>query len=193
MYKKVLFIVVAIIIAILIIYICTYDKNKADVEKISTDKDLKEVTFNQEESVFNDGILGTLIIEKIGLRASIKEGSTSEVLKKYIGHIEGTSIYDGNVGLAAHNRGNGYSFFARLNELENEDEIIFKTVYGEKLYKVIDKKVILETDWQMLEDTEDNRLTLITCIKNKANQRLCVQAVQNKGKDDEIEEFNKNN
>ena len=40
------------------------------------------------------------------------------------------------------------------------------------------KKEILETDWSNLEGTSDNRLTLITCIKNKVNQRLCVQAVQ---------------
>ena len=45
-------------------------------------------------------------------------------------------------------------------------------------YIVQDKKEILETDWSMLKQTKDNRLTLITCIKNKVNQRLCVQAVQ---------------
>ena len=45
-------------------------------------------------------------------------------------------------------------------------------------YIVDTKKEILETDWSNLEGTSDNRLTLITCIKNKVNQRLCVQAVQ---------------
>ena len=49
---------------------------------------------------------------------------------------------------------------------------------GERKYIVDTKKEILETDWSNLEGTSDNRLTLITCIKNKVNQRLCVQAVQ---------------
>ena len=40
------------------------------------------------------------------------------------------------------------------------------------------KKDILETDWSMLQETKENKLTLITCIKNRVNQRLCVQAVE---------------
>ena len=70
------------------------------------------------------------------------------------------------------------SYFARINELEPGDEIIYTTKYGERKYIVDTKKEILETDWSNLEGTSDNRLTLITCIKNKVNQRLCVQAVQ---------------
>ena len=187
MYKKVLYVVMAIIVAISIIYICTYDKNKTNIEKITTDKDLKEVTYNQEENLFSNDIIGILSIEKIGLVASIKEGSNSETLKKYIGHIEETPKYDGNVCLAAHNRGNVFSYFARINELEKGDVIIYKTLYGDKEYEVTDKRVILETDWQMLQDTNDNRLTLITCIKNRANQRLCVQALQKIRKEDDNE------
>ena len=56
--------------------------------------------------------------------------------------------------------------------------IVYTTKYGERKYIVDTKKEILETDWSNLEGTSDNRLTLITCIKNKVNQRLCVQAVQ---------------
>ena len=49
---------------------------------------------------------------------------------------------------------------------------------GERKYKVNQKKDILETDWSMLQETKENKLTLITCIKNRVNQRLCVQAVE---------------
>ena len=115
---------------------------------------------------------------QINLNGTVKEGSTNEILRDYIGHIEETAKYDGNVGLAAHNRGNKYSYFARINELEPGDEIVYTTKYGERKYIVDTKKEILETDWSNLEGTSDNRLTLITCIKNKVNQRLCVQAVQ---------------
>ena len=86
--------------------------------------------------------------------------------------------FDGNVGLAAHNRGNKYSYFARINELDNGDEIKYQTQYGQRTYVVNSKKEILETDWNPLKSTKENKLTLITCIKNKVNQRLCVEAVE---------------
>lgn len=178
MNKKIIVGIAVLILIIAIISFCTYDKNKTQIGSLKTDEDLKEVTFNEIGDSFSNDCIGILNIEKIGLNATIKDGSNSDILNKYIGHIEGTCIYDGNVGLAAHNRGNKYSYFARLNELEIGDSVIYKTRYSDKEYTVIDKKVILETDWDMLKDTEDNRLTMITCIKNKANQRLCVQALE---------------
>ena len=150
-----------------------------ELEEKSKHEDYKllkqEVT---EDDGFEEDLIGSLKIEKINLNGTVKEGSTNEILRDYIGHIEETAKYDGNVGLAAHNRGNKYSYFARINELEPGDEIVYTTKYGERKYIVDTKKEILETDWSKLEGTTDNRLTLITCIKNKVNQRLCVQAVQ---------------
>lgn len=46
----------------------------------------------------------SLEIPKINLIAEISEGTTEEILNKYIGHFENTSRWNGNVGLAAHNR-----------------------------------------------------------------------------------------
>lgn len=132
----------------------------------------------QDENTQQDEILGKLIINKISLNGEVKEGCSSEILEEYIGHIEETSKFDGNVGLAAHNRGNKYSYFSRINELDNGDEIIYQTKYGTKKYIVTNKKEILETDWSMLKNTKENKLTLITCIRNKVNQRMCVQAIE---------------
>ena len=129
------------------------------------------------EKLEND-LIGILKIEKIGLKATVKEGSNSKILKDYIGHIEGTSLYDGNICLAAHNRGNKYSYFARLNELKNGDIVKYTTNFYTREYKINSIKTIFETDLTILENTNENKITMITCIKNKRNQRLCVQAVQ---------------
>ncbi len=177
----VLFVVVILVGALSALFI--YDKNVLEEENNNKIEEYQEQIieddgFEEDASSLEDDILGSLIIEKINLVGEIKEGSSNEVLKDYIGHIEETSKYDGNVGLAAHNRGNEYSYFARINELELGDEIIYQTKFGERKYKVINKKEILETDWSLLENTKENKLTLITCIRNKVNQRLCVQAVQ---------------
>lgn len=122
-------------------------------------------------------------MKRFGLKAKVKEGSDSNVLKDYIGHIENTATYDGNVGLAGHNRCNQYSYFARINELEKGDIITYQTRFYTRNYKVDNIQTILETDWSLLEDTEQNKLTLITCIANKRVQRLCVQATEIVGND----------
>ena len=145
---------------------------------INTDEEFENVVYEIEESnnLLDKDVIGILKISKIELEGPIKEGSTSDVLRNYIGHIENTSWKNGNIGLAAHNRGNTYSYFARINELNIGDEIRLKTNDMERIYKVCLKEVIEETNWKYLENTKDNRVTLITCIKDRPNLRLCVQA-----------------
>lgn len=182
MNKKIFVLFIVLILIVAIGFLFSYDKKVIEQEKQNTSEQLDNTEDVEQEVTEDDGfeedLIGALKIEKINLNGTVKEGSTNEILRDYIGHIEETAKYDGNVGLAAHNRGNKYSYFARLNELEPGDEIVYTTKYGERKYIVDTKKEILETDWSNLEGTSDNRLTLITCIKNKVNQRLCVQAVQ---------------
>ena len=176
-------VIIAILILVLlggtcIHYFSNYDSKLVDINDIQTDPGYVDVTYNNEEDILNEDILGILTIEKIGLKASVKEGSDNRTLKNYIGHIEETSLYDGNIGLAAHNRGNQYSYFARINELEKGNIITYQTKFYTRTYKVENIQAIFETDWTLLENTTENKLTLITCIANKKNQRLCVQATE---------------
>ena len=147
-------------------------------DEVTTDENYIDISYKKEEPIEDESVLGILEIDKIDLKATVKEGSNTEVLKEYIGHITETSKYDGNIGLAAHNRLNKYSYFARLNELKEGDIIKYKTKFYTREYKIVKKKVIYDTDWTYLKNTNDNRITRITCIKNKPNQRLCVQAVE---------------
>lgn len=43
-------------------------------------------------------------IPAINLKANISEGTTVEIMEQYVGHFENTNYWDGNIGLAAHNR-----------------------------------------------------------------------------------------
>ena len=176
MYKKIFVLFVVLILLISIGGLVAYNQKKLKQNDVNVTT--IEENNAKEESAGDEKILGKLIINKINMQGEIKEGSSPQVLQEYIGHIEDTAVYDGNVGLAAHNRGNSPSYFARINELEIGDEIIYQNKYGERKYKVNQKKDILETDWSMLQETKENKLTLITCIKNRVNQRLCVQAVE---------------
>lgn len=70
------------------------------------------------------------------------------------------------------------NYFEKIKDLSIGDEIIYTTPYGEKTYEVIKYEVITETDWSNLQKTEDNRITLITCVKNRPKNRLCIQAIE---------------
>lgn len=180
--KKVIKIGLAIILVLIVgilAFISNVNSKKiVDKNDIETDDKFKNVIYDNVEDVWDESVLGILTIEKIDLKATVKEGTANEVLSSYIGHIEGTAIYDGNIGLAAHNRGYENSYFARLNELEVGDKIKYKTKFYEKIYIIDNIQVIYETDWNPLKDTEENKLTMITCIPNKTEQRLCVQATE---------------
>ena len=39
-------------------------------------------------------------------------------------------------------------------------------------------EIIKSTNWSYLENTAENKITLITCIENKPDERLCVQAIE---------------
>ncbi len=116
-------------------------------------------------------------IPEIDLLAPIEEGTEDEILNRSIGHFENTSRRSGNCGLAGHNRGYNVNYFARIKELEKGDFIFYFVDEKKYKYKVTDSIIIYETDWSMLEDTEDDRITLITCVENRPEYRLCVQGL----------------
>ncbi len=117
-------------------------------------------------------------IPKISLEADISEGTGKDVMDKYVGHFEETSRKSGNVGLAAHNRGYAVNYFARIKELKEGDELIYKCDEFEEKYVVVQNKIIADTDWDDLEETEENKITLITCVENEPEYRRCVQGVK---------------
>ena len=117
-------------------------------------------------------------IPKISLEAEISEGTSKEIMDKFVGHFEETTKISGNVGLAAVNRGYSVNYFKDIKLLKEGDKIIYKYNDIERTYSVIDNKIIKDTDWSLLEETQDNRITLITCVENEPEYRRCVQAIE---------------
>ena len=120
-------------------------------------------------------VVGVIKIDKIGYEGPIYEGTTLDTLAKGVGHLSNSPYFNGNVCLAAHNTS---KFWAKLNTLENGDTITYTSFLGTKEYVVSNIKTIDETDWSDTENTEDNRITLITCVKGQKEKRLCVQALE---------------
>lgn len=130
-----------------------------------------------EDSYYSNGSLGTLKIPAIDLSVKIVQGTSSASLAKGVGHFEETSIWAGNVGLAAHNRGTN-SYFGKIHTLEAGDKITLTTKQGTRTYEVTSVAKVTETDRSSLENTSENCLTLYTCVRDERDLRWCVRAVE---------------
>ncbi len=126
-----------------------------------------------------DGSLGQLSIPSIKLTVPIYEAENNELeaMVHGVAHFAETSCWDGNVGLAGHNQGVN-TYFADLHKLAVGDQIILTTALGTRTYEVSVSKEIDETDWSMLDRTNDNRITMITCVNHDLTKRLCVQGIE---------------
>lgn len=189
--KKIIIIlsILIIIVATIIISIVIYrniksNNNIKDIEETYStdniqnrideyiDSDSKDI-LNLTKKIDGKNIIGVLVIDKINYKGLVAEGTDLPTLKNYVGHFSSSPFFNGNVCFAAHNTNN---FWARLKELENGDTIEYISFLGTKKYEVFNIKQIDETDFTLLSNTDDNIVTLITCVKNNKPKRLCVQA-----------------
>ena len=126
---------------------------------------------------YKNGSLGKIEIPALDLSVRIYQGTDSKTLAKDVGHFEDTSIWEGNVCLAAHNRG-ANSYFGQIHTLNIGDKITLTTKLGTRTYQVTDVSKVSETDCSGLADSGENMLTLYTCVRNQRDQRWCVTAVE---------------
>ncbi len=136
----------------------------------STSSGYTEVT---DDLYYKDGSLGTLEIPAIGLTVDIFEGTDAATLKRGAGHFEDTSIWDGNAGFAAHNRG-ANSYFGKIHTLELGDRITLTTKLGTRTYGVTSVSKVSETDRSALTASQSNVIALYTCVRDERDFRWCV-------------------
>lgn len=170
----ILFILLIIaIFGITIFLVMNEDSNKKkenNVEEVINNKTVETLTIDDTNNI------GYLKIDSINLYAPIKDGTELNVLKEAIGHFTNTSYLSGNICLAAHNRGNNQNYFENLKDIQLNSEISYITKYSEQKYYVTEIKEIEETDLDILKATDKDQLTMITCVANKKEKRLCVIA-----------------
>ena len=127
--------------------------------------------------VLPDGAVGILKIDKLGINQKVADGHSLEVLKTDLGHVDSTAYSTGNVGILGHNSGNA-GYFKNLWDLKQDDIIEYTTSDGVRTYKVSEVVQIADDDWSKLANTTDNRITLITCVKNVPEKRWCIQGIE---------------
>lgn len=122
--------------------------------------------------------VATIRIPKIGVDQAVVEGVSLGDLRKGPGHFPSTPLpgQAGNAAIAGHRTTYGAPF-NRLDELAAGDEIVATTLEGRFVYRVRRATVVQPSQVEVLDPTDEPRLTLTTCHpKYSAAQRLVVVA-----------------
>ena len=126
---------------------------------------------------YSGGYLATLKIPTLGLSVKVYQGTGADALRKGAGHFANTSIWEGNVAIAGHNRGVN-NHFGQIHTLTVGDTITYTTKLGTRSYTVTSVSKVLETDTSGTTASSDNRLTLYTCVRDQSVYRWMVCAVE---------------
>jgi sortase A len=125
-------------------------------------------------------VVGKLIAPRLGLSATVLEGSDDGTLAKAAGHIEDTPLpgRSGNVGIAGHRD----TIFRALRRVKPGEEFDVKTADGLFRYRVTRTLIVKPEDVYVLDPTPQPTLTLVTCwpfqFIGHAPKRFIVQAEQ---------------
>lgn len=123
-------------------------------------------------------VLGRIEISRIGISVIIVEGIGRRSLQRAVGHIPGTALpgEQGNVAISAHRD----TFFRPLKDIRQDDEVTLTTPNGSYRYRVDSTKVVATEDTEVLNDSGESVLTLVTCYPfyyvGPAPKRFVVRA-----------------
>lgn len=176
-----------------------YDKHKNDALFLPAEEYNKNINSYSIVDVFTDpnreeskeytdilnidgkGLMGYISIPKIGVRIPIYHGTSSKVLQKGVGHLEGSSFPVGGDSthsiLSAHRGLPSAKLFTDLDQLVEGDKF-YIYVLDRKLAYEVDQILVVEpseTEALQLQEGEDY-VTLVTCTPYAINtHRLLVR------------------
>jgi len=119
-----------------------------------------------------------LEIPRLGLSTVVFEGTGQDVLLRGPGHLRGSALPSdtGNMVIAGHRD----TFFRPLQDLQKGDEISVQTPQGTRRYQVASTQIVNPDAIEVLNDTPEPILTLITCYPfrfvGNAPQRFIAKA-----------------
>ena len=158
-------------------------KNTIVVDPFSQEAE-SSVNSEYNEILNIDGTMGYIEIPKINVNLPIFHGTSEEVLKRGVGHIETTPLPIGGEGnhsvLSAHRGLPSAKLFTDLDKLEIDDVFMIKMLTETLVYRIDQIKVVEPTDTQYLQaEEEKDYITLITCTPYAVNtHRLLVRGTR---------------
>lgn len=166
----------------------------ASVGNVNSNEETAIMNDDLQNSQADDDIQNTIKIAALGVNAPIieaPENSTEEtfqqLLQNGVVHYPQTAQpgNKGNVVVFGHSSGRwwapgDYKFvFSKLEKLDKKEKIFIDYAGERFMYEVTDKQIVAPTEVSVLTQTDDYRLTLITCHPVGSNaQRLIITAKQ---------------
>ena len=147
--------------------------------QIQVEKESKVI--QSRPAIKTGDILGRMDIPRLGISVAVLQGTSSRMLRRGVGHIEGTPLPGeaGNSGIAGHRD----TFFRELKDVRKDDEIQLQTATGLFRYRVDWVKVVAPDDTSVLTPSSEAALTLVTCYPfyfvGPAPSRFVVRAHRN--------------
>ena len=123
-------------------------------------------------------VLGVLELPAVGLEVPIYSTSTELTMDRGAGVIDGMAYphEPGNIGISGHRDG----YFRVLKDVKLGDKLVLQTLEGPKQFTISNTEVVEISDTHVLQDTDDTRVTLVTCYPfyfvGHAPQRFIVTA-----------------
>jgi len=122
--------------------------------------------------------LGTLRVERLNRSVRIYGGASMAAMDRGAGHFSFTGLTSGNIGLIGHNRGARNGFFSFVRLLQEGDILTLDVGDTVRTFQVAMEEIVDETDFSLLQQFGDNRLTLVTCVEYVRNQRRIAVAFE---------------
>lgn len=177
-----LLIVVGISIIATVVYkkVETIGKQKAIIEMFESGISEGTSTGNKETVNLDEinGYTPIAIIEipSIKLSQALVEGISDDVLKYFLGHFTDSAApgEKGNFAVAGHRVSDYTDAFINLYKVKAGDEVIVKTQDKKYTYVVEDNFIVEPEDVQVLDNTKEATMTLVTCTVG-AKQRVIVK------------------
>ncbi|WP_100401855.1 class A sortase [Bacillus sp. FJAT-42315] len=174
-----------------------FSASKVSVDQYSAEElqqnNEKEATFDYEaitpptmtnvlsSSVNMDdpAVIGVITIPDVDIELPILKGTTNANLLIGAATMRpDQQMGQGNYALAGHHTRSKDQFFGHVPELKKGADIYVTDKKNKYHYKVTENKIISETETDVINDTTENKITLITCdVPTKTNKRVMVQGV----------------
>ena len=116
-------------------------------------------------------IIGRLTVERLNRSMNVIGGATMSAMDYGAAHFSFSGLNHGNTALIGHNRGRTNGFFNFVRELREGDVITLEAGGITRSYAVEMLFIINDTDFTLLAQFGDNRLTLITCVEYRQHER----------------------
>ncbi|MGX5430367.1 class A sortase [Bacillus cereus] len=138
---------------------------------------LNRVTFEEVKNAkfTKKNALAKLTIQKFNFSVPIYANATEKHLLIGAVTLKNNQVLGkGNYTLAGHNMSRSGVLFSDVPKLKEGDVITIEDNYKKYKYTVITNKIVSPNNSEVLEDDQQNKLTLVTCLSIKDNSKRVI-------------------